>query len=146
MKKITLSLAVMALVFIGCGGGTGGGTSYKAVDQTPSKSTTIYSGGGDVAVNDVTVDNGGTYIKNEDGTVTYSTGEGSGNIAIANGDGETSTPAGPTDDFPGEDASEQECTDAGYFYCPLQDACLDQPADNGACSSEEAKDIKVNII
>ena len=33
------------------------------------------------------------------------------------------------------DYNQVECTSAGFFYCTIEDMCLDQPLDTGTCGS-----------
>ena len=122
MKKIIL-LSALAFMFTACGE-TSGDADYRG--DTTVNTTTIDSGGGDVTINDVEVDGNGTYIYNEDGTVTYSTGDG-----YTSGDASDSTPTGDYD----ESYDAAECADNGYFYCTLENKCLDQPVTGGTCTS-----------
>ena len=124
MKKIIL-LSALAFIFTACGE-TSGDADYRG--DTTVNTTTIDSGGGDVTINDVEVDGNGTYIYNEDGTVTYSTGDGFTNTSGADAIVEAS------DGFD-EGYDQAECTAAGYFYCTLNNICVNQPADAGTCTS-----------
>ena len=121
-----LLLIALAVLIVGCGE-TSGDADYRG--DTTVTNTTIDSGGGDVTINDVEVTDTGTYVYNENGTVTYSTGDGfdQGDIGA---DGVVSA----SDEYD-EGYDQSECTAAGYFYCTLENRCLNQPADAGTCSS-----------
>ena len=121
MKKIML-VGVLALVFVGCGEHSSSSGDYAGMPTN----TTVYSGGGDVSINQTTVADNGVYIQNADGTVTYTTGNGN---SFDTGDNGTSG------DYPGEDAPADECRAAGYFFCTISQSCLNQPSDGGACTS-----------
>ena len=114
---------ILALGLSGCGE-TSGDADYRG--DTTVNNTTIESGGGDVTINDVEVDGNGTYVYNADGTVTYSTGDGfaGGNDGVVDA----------SDEFD-EGYDQAECTAAGYFYCTLENRCLNQPAGGGTCTS-----------
>ena len=134
-----LMLSAVAAIFVGCGGTT---THYDRTPPAPAEShvTTVYSGGGDVVINDTHVGEGGTYIQNADGTVTYT--DGDGNSVGRSGDNSSGEALG---DYPGESADPAECADAGYFYCTIQNKCLDQPKGGGSCTSSQAMSIGVRL-
>jgi len=79
MNKIIL-LSALAFMIVGCGE-----TSGDSRGDTTITNTTVDSGGGDVTINDVEVSDEGTYIYNNDGTVTFTTGS-ENNIDAADGD------------------------------------------------------------
>ena len=135
-----LMLSAATAIFAGCGGTT---THYDRTPPQPTEShvTTVYSGGGDVIINDVVVDNGGTYIQNDDGTVTYTDGDGN-SVGVKGDTGKSDTVTG---DYPGEEADPAECADAGYFYCTIEDKCLNQPKGGGSCTSSQAMSIGVRL-
>ena len=132
MRKIIMSLVAFGfltapmLMLQGCGD-TKGDANYTEV-------TSIDSGGGDVTINDVQVSEEGTYIYNENGTVTFTTGD-ENVIQPANGDsdgdGVVDVTVGDYDE--GYDAS--QCNAAGFFYCTIENKCLNQPSDAGTCTS-----------
>jgi len=131
MKKI-LALAAGMLMLVGCGGTS---TTGDTRGDTTITNTTIDSGGGDVTINDVEVSDEGTYIYNSDGSVTFTTGdenniEGVG-TGDSDGDGEEDVPVGVYSDT----YTQSECTAAGFFYCTIENQCLDQPAIGGTCTS-----------
>jgi len=124
-----LLLLIAPLLFSGCGEDT---TRSNPVSTTTTTNTTIDSGGGDVTINDVEVDGNGTYVYNADGTVTYSTGDG-----FTNTNGEDATVVDASDEFD-EGYDQAQCTAAGYFYCTLNNICVNQAADAGTCTSAAA--------
>jgi len=134
MRKLGLGMvSAMTLVMM-----TGCGTTNNSGDSrgdTTITNTTIDSGGGDVTINDVEVSDEGTYIYNSDGSVTFTTGDendiqgvGTGD---SDGDGEQDVEVGTFS----EAYTQSECTAAGFFYCTIENQCLDQPAIGGTCTS-----------
>ena len=126
MKKIIL-LSALAFMFTACG-------EDGARSTTTTTNTTIDSGGGDVTINDVEVSDEGTYIYNSDGTVTFTTG--SENViqpadGDSNGDGVADVIVGDYD----EGYDQAQCNAAGFFYCSIENKCLNQPSDAGTCTS-----------
>jgi len=123
MKKI-LILAIAIIGFTGCTGDEAsagdGGNEYN-----------VNSGGGDVTINDTTVTDGGTYVNNADGTVTYVSGN-SNTITLPNGEivevGDD--PSGVYD----PDYTQEECAAEGYFWCTLANQCMNSPADGSSCT------------
>ena len=117
----------MTFFIVGCGETTG--------DSNYTENTTINSGGGDVTINDVEVSDEGTYIYNSDGTVTFTTGD-ENNIGPADGDsdgdGVQDVEVGQYD----SDYNQAQCTAAGFFYCTIENQCLDQPSTGGTCTSK----------
>ena len=115
-----LGMAVMAVLIVGCGDYQGD-TSKSYVGETD--------------ITDNSVDNSidrGTYIYDNNGTVTYY-GPNNGNVTeLADGTLED-IPDEPSGDY---DATytEGECAANGYFWCPLEEACLNQPATGSSCS------------
>ena len=73
-------------------------------------------------VTQVTQGDNGTYINNADGTVTYIQ-------HISDGDATDGT----TGEFDaGDDA--QECRSKGFFYCKLENKCMNTEASSGSCT------------
>ena len=138
MRRIIMSLVALGfltapmLMLQGCSDTKG---ASDARGDTTVTNTTIDSGGGDVTINDVEVTGEGTYVYNENGTVTYSTGDdfGQGDVGTGDtdGDGVPDVEVGVYDDA----YDQAECTASGFFYCTLENKCLDQPASGGTCSS-----------
>jgi len=138
MKFLLTGIALTAIIALtGCGSD---GSSYTEAELQPSKTTTVYSGGGDVDINDVNVDEGGTYINNEDGTVTYSSGANAGGV----GTGHTGTRPGAHSDAPdpstfSANLSQKECNDLGFFFCTAEGKCKNTAATGGTCSARTNK-------
>ena len=129
-------LAAISLFIVGCGEeSTSNGNT-----NTPSN-TTVYSGGGDVTINQTTVADNGVYIQNADGTVTYTTGS-ENSINDDSGDSTAKTPEYGDEPYD-PSYNEGECRASGYFWCPLSGSCLDQPATGSACSSAYTLDINM---
>ena len=131
MTKITTLTAIFAaLALVGCSTGSDGGTASTGV----AGSTTTYnvdSGGGDVTINDTTVGENGTYIQNQDGTVTYTSGND--NVFTLPSGEKVSIAGSPSGDYdPTYNA--EECAANGYFYCTLENKCLNTPASGGTCT------------
>ena len=127
-----LLLIALAVLIVGCGE-TSGDSDYRG--DTTITNTTIDSGGGDVTINDVEVSDEGTYIYNSDGTVTFTTGdenniEGVG-TGDSDGDGIPDVEVGSYNEY----YDQAQCTAAGFFYCTIENQCLDQPAAAGTCTS-----------
>ena len=143
MKKITIALMSATLILlIGCGGTSGTHSYVQAEAPKPTKQTIVYSNGGDVTINDATVDNGGQYITNDDGTITYISGDGNGindNSGYYNPDENMSGFFDPM-------YTQQECNANGYFWCPLESKCLNKPTNGSSCTSNQAITIKVNML
>ncbi len=120
----------MTLVASGCGEESSS-TSGDMTESSSNSTTTVYAGG-DVTVNQTTVTDNGVYIENADGTITYV--EGTGNTVNETNDGSGGF---DTDNRTGDyDAewSEDTCRENGYFFCPISQKCLDQPAEGGSCT------------
>ena len=129
------SAILAAAMFTGCG--SSGSSTYN---ETPdnNKQTTVYSGGGDVDISDVTVGENGTYINNGDGTVTYIGGDvGDNNALLVDGSHDGSGPDGNSSAYDPANysagLSQSECTALGFFYCTIQSQCLNQPAAGATC-------------
>jgi len=121
-KTILMSLVVIAALLTGCD---------ETTTAVPQGDTTINTNGGDVVINDVQVDGEGTYISNGDGTITYT--NGTGNSVGTDG---TSSGAGSKElGVYSASYSQSKCTEEGYFYCTLENKCLNQPATGGSCTS-----------
>jgi len=73
-------------------------------------------------ITNVNQGDGGTYINNNDGTVTYTYTQSEGDAS----DGTT----GKYD--AGDD--EQECKSKGYFYCPITNTCNNTALNGGSCT------------
>ena len=133
MKKITALLLMVGLVgLVGCGS-SGSGSSYTKAEQDPTQRTTVYSGGGDVDVNAVTVGQDGTYIDNT-GNLVYSEGDNSGNVTGDFYHQPTKNASSDAQLTPDEYASiddAQECKDTGGSWCSIAQACSSPAADGG---------------
>jgi len=123
MKIVSLTAIVAVLVLTGCGGG-GSDSQYEATSPSAGAGTTNVYAGGDVTLNQTVVADGGTYIYNGDGTVTFISGDG-------NYLGDTNPE--PTGDYDHSDDA-QECAANGYFWCPISQQCLNKPANGSSCS------------
>ena len=73
-------------------------------------------------VTKVEMGDNGTYINNQDGTVTYTQ-------TVTDGDATDGT----TGDFDATDDA-TECRAKGYFYCPITQTCNDTSASTGSCT------------
>ena len=140
MKKTFISMLALAAILglVGCGSG-GSGTSYTQAQQEPSKQTTVYSGGGDVDVSDVNVGENATYINNNDGTVTYVGGDVGGDLTIDathNGTGPDSTSTAYDEANYDPTLSQDECNDLGFFYCSVENKCLNKPSAGSTCPAK----------
>ena len=112
------------------------GCSDTRGDTVNTEITKIDSGGGDVTINDVEVSDEGTYIYNSDGSVTFTTGDENNIEGVGTGDSDGD---GVEDVEVGTFSaaySQSECTAAGFFYCTIENVCLDQPAVGGTCTSK----------
>jgi len=117
-----LAIGSVILLMAGCGS-----TDSVNTPSTTTTNTTINSGGGDVAINNVDVSNEGMYIQNADGTVTYTTTSGDNSPTGNNNDGGEKKPYDSSWD-------EATCTTNGYFFCTLNGLCLNQPTASGSCT------------
>jgi len=93
-----IGLLILAFLFVGC----------------EENSTTITN---------VNQGDGGTYISNNDGTVTYTYTQSEGDASD-----------GTTGEFDAGD-DEQECKSKGYFYCPITNTCNNTALNGGSCRS-----------
>ena len=136
--KTTISVLALAAILglSGCGS-DGSGTSYTQAEAQPTRQTTVYSGGGDVDIDDVNVGEGGTYINNGDGTVTYTSSQGDADVSITYGKNAGNSSDEPFDpDAYDPTYTPTECRTAGFFYCEIEHKCLPIPADAGACPAD----------
>lgn len=133
MKKSVLSL-VAILMINGCGSDT---TNYAEGYEEPlpngaNSSTVIVnnSGDGDITINQTTVTGNGVYLYSEAGDVTFTSGDGD---IYHYPDGTIDEVSPPSGTFSGE-YTETECVANGYFWCPIEQACLDLPTQGSSCS------------
>lgn len=110
---------------------TGCSSDDTAAGDYTSTSYSINSGGGDVTINDTTVGENGTYIQNADGTVTYTSGND--NVFTLPDGEKVSIADEPTGDYSASYDAE-ECAANGYFYCTIENKCLNVPARGGSCT------------
>jgi len=135
MRKTVMTLVALGflcapmLMLQGCT------TGDKTTSNTEISNTTIDSGGGDVTINDVQVSDEGTYIYNEDGTVTFTTGDENNIEGVGTGDSDGDGIEDVEVGTFSTEYSQSECTAAGFFYCTIENVCLDQPAIGGTCTS-----------
>jgi len=127
MYKYILILVLPLLLLVGCGE-----TSGDSRGDTNIATTTV-DAEGDVTINDVTVESGGTYIQNADGTVTYSSG--AGDVTSSAEEAAATAEKAAEDGTYDPTYTRAECTEAGFFYCTLENKCLNQPASGGQCTT-----------
>jgi len=152
MKYIVLS-AIAALTLIGCGEGSHSYVSNPQPKENTETKTIIHSGGGDVTINNQEVSGHGTYIENENGTITYT--QGNSNTVGSTDKHKSDNTNGTTDgedsrdgtyaEEGGEAWDQDECNSHGYFYCTLADECRDEPLEGSSCTSDEAMNIRIKI-
>jgi len=136
MKKIILASAIAAaFMFTACG--TSGSSTYNETPDS-TKTTTVYSGGGDVDISDITVGENGTYVNNGNGTVTFIGGDiGDNNAIVVDGSHAGTGPDGNSSTYDPNNfsagLSQSECTALGFFFCTLENKCLNQPASGSTC-------------
>ena len=73
-------------------------------------------------ITNVNQGDGGTYINNNDGTVTYT---------YTQNDGDASD--GTTGEYDSSD-DEVECKSKGRFFCTISNQCMDTPLNGGTCT------------
>ncbi len=126
MNKIILSVAI-AFAIVGCGTSTSSRTTESIPAEQVGSGTTTITAGGDVTINETVVTGNGMYIYNP----------GSGDVTYVAGDymqyadertGETGSGASI------EGMSETTCKDAGYFWCTLDNVCIDNGGSGGTGS------------
>ena len=141
MRKTILASAIAAaFVFTACGTSSGSSTYNETPDNY--KSTTVYSGGGDVDISDVVVGENGTYINNGDGTLTFIGGDtGADNAITVDGSHGGTGPDGNSSAYDPNNfstgLSQSECTALGFFYCTLEHKCLNKPASGSTCPARK---------
>ncbi len=128
MKKIVVGV-LLTLMLIGCDAGSTRNSTYEEVpaENVGSGGVTVTSGG-DATVTQTVVTDEGKYITTEGGDIIYVGGDyyeadsssGSGSMASQ---GEYNP-----------DYSEKTCKEEGFFWCTIEQKCLNQPAQGGTCS------------
>ncbi len=128
MRKVIL-MSIVALGLIGCGTTSTRTEAIPAEQAGGGTTTTTVHAGGDVVINDVIVTGNGIYIYNS----------GSGDITYVGGDfynyiDEANNSSGGGASITG--MSEETCKNAGYFWCTLNNVCIDNggAGGTGSCS------------
>ncbi len=121
-------LSVIALM-LGCDAGSTRNSTYEEVPaESQGGNVNNISAGNDVTMNDIIVGQDGVYIYNE----------GSGNVTYVAGDfynyideTDNSTGGGEVTGM-----SESTCKENGYFWCTLDNVCIDNggAGGTGSCS------------
>ena len=124
-------MAILGLVgLVGCGS-SGSGSHYTAAEQQPTTQTTVYSGGGDVDIQDVDIGTNGTYIDGNGNIVAG--GNISAGGAIGEGhNGDFQDDISDDDDIQ-DDMTPAECKRAGGFYCNIEKRCLGRTGAGASC-------------
>ena len=112
MRKI-LTLVVATFALIGCGDYTGD-TAYSYDNSTDNSV--------DSSTNYICTDNNGTNCYSDDYSYYV---DGNGSV-----DGVADTPSGVYD----ASYSASECAANGYFFCSIEQKCLNIPASSGTCN------------
>ena len=119
-------MAILGLVgLVGCGS-SGSGSHYTAAEQQPTTQTTVYSGGGDVDIQDVDIGTNGTYIDGNGNVVAGGNVTAGGDFAVGQDGPGTSDNTNESDEAEAGDVpnpSPANCAASGYNYCPIVGKC-----------------------